>query len=236
MYGFTIIIPLYNEAENLERLEKKLVEFEKIALKKTTFLFINDGSSDNSQVLIENICNRNEAFHYILLNENRGLSSAIKAGFDAVETEWLGYMDADLQTLPEDFNVLLKNTENFDMVNGIRTNRQDTFSKKMSGKIANKIRRAFTNDGMEDTGCPLKVIKTEYAKRIPLFKGLHRFLPAMVLLQNGKIFQIPVQHFPRIHGTSNFGFWNRIFGTFIDCLAFLWMKKRYIRYQIKSQA
>lgn len=235
MYGFTIIIPVFNESENLERVEKKLLEFEKTALKKTIFLFVNDGSSDNSQVLIESICNRNEGFHFILLDENKGLSTALKAGFDAVETEWLGYMDADLQTVPEDFNILLRHIEGFEMVNGVRTARKDSFSKKISGKIANKIRRVFTNDGMDDTGCPLKIIKTEYAKRIPMFKGLHRFLPGMILLQNGKVFQVPVQHFPRTHGTSKFGFWNRVFGTFVDCFVFLWMKKKYIRYQVKKK-
>lgn len=235
MYEFTIIIPLYNEAANLPRLENELREFQIKAIRKTMVLFVIDGATDASPILIEQICKRNSAFKYILLQKNYGLSTALKAGFDAVETEWLGYMDADLQTVPEDFNVLLRHLENYDMVNGIRTTRQDSFSKKVSGKIANKIRRIFTNDGMQDTGCPLKVIKTEYAKRIPMFKGLHRFLPAMILLQNGKVLQVPVQHFPREQGISKFGFWNRIFGTFIDCFAYLWMKKKYIRYQIKKK-
>jgi len=163
------------------------------------------------------------------------LSTAIKAGFDHVNTPLVGYIDADLQTSPQDFNLLLEHIEDYDLVTGVRSNRKDSFVKNMSSKIANGIRRAFTNDGMDDTGCPLKVIKTEYAKRIPMFKGLHRFLPAMILLQHGKIIQIPVQHFPRMAGQAKFGLWNRLFGPLVDCFAYLWMKKKYINYQVAKK-
>jgi len=235
MYEFTIIVPVYNEEDNLERVEKELLEYTKIATKKTAILFVNDGSKDKSQQLIEAICNRNEAFQYINFKENRGLSAAIKAGFDTINTPLLGYIDSDLQTAPEDFNLLLQHITEYDLVTGVRSNRKDSFVKNMSSKIANGIRRAFTHDGMDDTGCPLKVIKTEYAKRIPMFKGLHRFLPAMILLQNGKVLQVPVQHFPRIAGTAKFGLWNRLLGPLLDCFAYLWMKKKYINYEIKSK-
>lgn len=235
MYQFTIIVPVYNEEENLERVEKELKAYIKIAAKKTAILFVNDGSKDNSQALIEAICNRNESFKFISFKENRGLSAAIKAGFDTVESPLLGYIDSDLQTDPEDFNLLLKHIHEYDLVTGVRADRKDKFVKNMSSKIANGIRRAFTNDGMDDTGCPLKVIKTDYAKRIPMFEGLHRFLPAMILLQNGKIVQIPVKHYPRMAGTAKFGVWNRLIGPLIDCFAYLWMKKKYINYEIKTK-
>ncbi|MCZ4317932.1 glycosyltransferase family 2 protein [Aequorivita viscosa] len=235
MYEFTIIVPVYNEEENLERVEKELLAYTKIASKKTAILFVNDGSKDKSQALIEAICTRNEAFHFISFKENRGLSAAIKAGFDHVESPLVGYIDSDLQTAPADFNLLLQHIGEFDLVTGVRAERKDKFVKNMSSTIANGIRRAFTRDGMDDTGCPLKVIKTDYAKRIPMFKGLHRFLPAMILLQNGNIIQVPVQHFPRVAGTAKFGLWNRLLGPLMDCFAYLWMKKKYINYEIKSK-
>ncbi|NRR91978.1 glycosyltransferase [Winogradskyella undariae] len=231
-YQFTIIVPVYNEEENLERVEKELSNYLKIATVSTAILFVNDGSSDNSQALIETICKRNEAFEYILFKENRGLSAAIKAGFDAVDTELVGYIDSDLQTAPEDFNILLEHIGQHELVTGVRSNRKDSFVKNMSSKIANGIRRAFTHDGMDDTGCPLKVIKTDYAKRIPMFRGSHRFLPAMIMLQNGRVTQITVQHFPRMAGTAKFGLWNRLLGPLMDCFAYLWMKKKYINYDI----
>ncbi|PVW14565.1 glycosyltransferase family 2 protein [Marixanthomonas spongiae] len=235
MYEFTIIVPVYNEEDNLQRVEKELLAYTKISIKKTAILFVNDGSSDGSQALIEAICQRNEAFNYISFAENCGLSAAIKAGFDYVETPLLGYIDSDLQTAPEDFNLLLQHIGEYDLVTGVRADRKDTFVKNMSSKIANGIRRTFTHDGMDDTGCPLKVIKTDYAKRIPMFNGLHRFLPAMILLQNGKIIQIPIQHFPRMAGTAKYGLWNRLFGPLVDCFAYLWMKKKYINYQVKDK-
>jgi glycosyltransferase involved in cell wall biosynthesis len=234
-YQFTIIVPVYNEEDNLERVENELLSYSKIAIKPTCILFVNDGSKDNSQSLIEEMCARNINFNYLSFTENKGLSAAIKAGFDHVTTELVGYIDSDLQTAPEDFNLLLPYIEDYDLVTGVRANRQDSFVKNMSSKIANGIRRTFTHDGMDDTGCPLKVIKTQYAKRIPMFKGLHRFLPAMILLQEGRIIQIPVQHFPRIAGQAKYGLWNRLLGPLSDCFAYLWMKRKYINYSVAKK-
>lgn len=234
-YQFTIIVPVYNEEDNLERVEKELGNYLVIATKKAKVLFVNDGSKDKSQQLIEAICARNTNFTFIQFAENRGLSAAIKAGFDYADTELVGYIDSDLQTAPEDFNLLLEEIEEYDLVTGVRANRKDSFVKNMSSTIANGIRRAFTHDGMDDTGCPLKVLKADYAKRIPMFRGLHRFLPAMILLQEGKIKQVPVRHFPRIAGQAKFGLWNRLLGPLSDCFAYLWMKRKYINYTVAKQ-
>ena len=235
MYDFTIIVPVYNEEDNLNRVEKELLAYTNMAIKKTAILFVNDGSTDKSQAMIESICAKNEAFGYISFKKNKGLSAAIKAGFDHVSTDLVGYIDSDLQTSPEDFNKLLEHIDTYDLVTGVRADRKDNFIKNMSSTIANSIRRGFTHDGMDDTGCPLKVLKTPYAKRIPMFKGLHRFLPAMILLQEGKVLQIPVRHFPRVAGTAKFGVWNRLLGPLMDCFAYLWMKKKYINYTIATK-
>jgi len=235
MTEFTIIVPVYNESENLLRVEKELSLYLDIAILKTSVLFVNDGSTDNSETKIKSICERNPEFHYISFDKNYGLSSALKAGFDYIESPLIGYIDSDLQTHPNDFNTLLKHIGKNDLVTGIRSYRKDNFGKYISSKIANGVRRIFTQDGITDTGCPLKVIKTDVAKKIPMFKGLHRFLPAMVLLEKGKIHQVEIQHFPRKKGVSKFGFWNRSFGPFIDCFIYLWMKRRYINYQVKAK-
>jgi dolichol-phosphate mannosyltransferase len=234
-FELTIIVPVYNEEDNLNRVHQEMKQFLSISKKKAKILFVNDGSKDNSQTLIEKICKDNAEFTYISFEKNTGLSAAIKAGFDYADTTWLGYIDADLQTAPEDFNILMEFAGEFDLVTGVRSNRKDSFTKNMSSKIANGIRRAFTDDGMDDTGCPLKLIRTDMAKRIPMFNGLHRFLPAMILLQNGKIKQTPVGHFPRIAGVSNFNLWNRLLGPLQDCFAYLWMKKKYINYNVAKQ-
>lgn len=228
----TIIVPVYNEEDNMANLDKRLGDYLGKALCKSCVLFVNDGSKDNSLALIKQLCEHNKDFYYISLGKNSGLSAAMKAGIDEAESEYVGYIDADLQTDPEDFNLLLEKMDGHALVMGIRANRKDTFFKKIQSKIANGFRRMMTNDGVKDTGCPLKVIRTDYAKRIPFFTGLHRFLPAMILLQNGTFEQVPVRHYPRTAGVSKYHLWNRLVSPFIDCFAYRWMRKRYINYTI----
>lgn len=232
-YEFTIIVPVYNEEDNISRLEQELSAYLPQSLRKACVLFVNDGSRDGSLAGLKEICSRNEAFFYISFVTNRGLSAAIKAGIDYAESELVGYIDADLQTTPEDFNLLLSDIDSFSMVTGIRAGRKDSFFKRAQSKIANGFRRMMTHDGATDTGCPLKVLHTDVAKRIPLFKGMHRFLPALVLLQDGASYkQVPVRHFPRTAGQSKFHLWNRLVGPFNDCFAYRWMKPRYINYKV----
>lgn len=232
MCEFTIIVPVFNEAGNINRLEKALLDYIKISPKTTAILFVDDGSTDKSLDSIQAVCKRHDPFHFIAFSENKGLSTVLKAGFDYTQSPLVGYIDSDLQTNPEDFNLLLSEIGDHDLVTGARTNRKDSFKKNLSSKVANRIRRCFTKDGMDDTGCPLKIIKTEYAKRIPMFKGLHRFLPAMILLQNGKIKQVPVRHYPRRAGKAKYFLSNRLTGPFLDCFIYLWIRRKYINYTI----
>lgn len=231
-YKLTIIVPVYNEEDNVDALEKRLSTYLPHALMKACVLFVNDGSKDRSLTLIKESCQRNDDFYYISLGKNSGLSAAMKAGIDVAESEYVGYIDADLQTDPEDFNLLLQHIEGHALAMGIRAKRKDTIFKKLQSKIANGFRRMMTNDGVQDTGCPLKVIRTDYAKRIPFFTGLHRFLPAMILLQEGTFVQVPVRHYPRVAGVSKYHLWNRLISPFVDCFAYRWMRKRYINYTV----
>lgn len=233
-FDMTIIVPVYNEEDNLDRLYAELSKFIFKSHLNIKVLFINDGSKDSSLKKIKEFCGYSSRFSYLSFNRNYGLSVAIKAGFDYSDTRLTGYIDADLQTSPQDFNFLIEFMAEYDLVTGVRSNRKDSFMKNASSLVANKIRRAFTHDGMDDTGCPLKIIRTDIAKKIPMFKGLHRFLPAMVLLQNGSVLQLPVQHFPRTAGKSNFNLWNRLLGPLMDCFAYLWMKKKYINYTVEE--
>ncbi len=234
-YLFTIIVPFYNEIENILHLEKKLGDYLNIStIDRTSVLFVNDGSTDGGGELVKEVCARNENFFYLELNKNGGLSGALKAGIDHCESKYVGYIDADLQTDPDDFNLLLKYIEEYSMVLGIRSKRKDSFVKKASSVIANGFRRMMTHDGVSDTGCPLKVMHTDYAKKIPMFTGMHRFLPALILMVGGTIKQIPVRHYPRTAGTAKYHLFNRLIGPLKDCFGFRWMKKRYIDYVISN--
>lgn len=233
-YDLTIIVPVYNEEDNMKALEQCLGDFLPKSMRRACVLFVNDGSTDRSLERIEDICRRNPDFYYISFGRNAGLSAAIKAGIDTVESPLVGYIDADLQTDPEDFNLLLPYADDYQLSTGIRARRKDTAWKRVQSRIANAFRRRMTGDEAVDTGCPLKVMQTPYAKRIPFFKGMHRFLPALIGLQHGRVRQTPVRHYPRAAGVSKFSMRNRLWGPLGDCFAFRWMRSRYINYDIAA--
>ncbi len=233
-YELTILVPVYNEEDNIHALGERLGAFLPAARRAACVLFVDDGSVDHSLERIREECAARADFFYLSLEHNGGLSAALKAGIDTTCSPYVGYMDADLQTAPEDFNLLLEDIEDYELVTGIRADRHDTPFKKLQSKIANGFRRMMTHDGIRDTGCPLKVMHTANARRIPFFTGMHRFLPALVLLQQGRVKQVPVRHFPRTAGVSKYHLRNRLVSPFVDCFAYRWMKKRYINYRVAA--
>lgn len=234
-YDFTIIVPVYNEKDCLPQLFVQLEAYLNRSLKKAKVLIVDDGSTDSSPGIIKDFCKKNKDFSYLIFERNFGKGAALKAAFDHIETPLLGYLDADLQTYPEDFEKLLPFIGEYDLVTGWRRERKDTFIKRISSKVGNGVRNFFTKDYMHDTGCPLKVMKTSFAVKIPMFKGLQRFLPAMVLLQNGRIKEVEIPHYPRLAGKSKYNFRNRFMGPLLDCFAYVWMRKSYINYKVAEK-
>lgn len=236
-YDFTVVVPIYNESANMEKLENAFRAYLAAASRPTCVLFVNDGSSDDSLQGIRTLCDRVAHCYYISFARNAGLSAAIKAGIDSTESPLVGYIDADLQTTPEDFELLLPHAADYALVTGIRADRKDTGFKRFQSRFANGFRRMMTHDDATDTGCPLKVLHTDAARRIPFFKGMHRFLPALIRLQEGCDYkEIAVRHFPRTAGVSKFSMWNRLIGPLVDCFAYRWMKKRYINYTVAERS
>ena len=231
-YEFTIIVPVYNEVDNIYNLENVFSKYLPACSRSACVLFVNDGSKDGSLEKIKEICSRNEGFFFISFEKNAGLTAAIKAGFEYVESPLAGYIDADLQTSPEDFEKLLPEIDSYSMVLGIRAKRKDTLFYRFQSKFGNWWRKLFTKDGATDTGCPLKVFHSDFARKYPLFKGLHRFFPALTLMMGGTYKQVPVRHFPRQTGQSKFNVWNRMWSGAVDCFEFVYMRKRYLRYKV----
>jgi dolichol-phosphate mannosyltransferase len=231
----TIVVPVFNEIECLPRLAKELNLFLEQTPVQTSILLVDDGSSDGSGPFIENLCMTDNRFHFLKFENNSGLSAALKAGFDFCKSELIGYIDADLQTTPLDFINFLKYFPEYDLVTGIRRNRKDSLVKKISSRIANNIRRALIHDNIEDTCCPLKIGKASVMKQAPFFHGMHRFIPALVQMMDGKVKQVPVQHFPRLEGKAKYNLRNRLIGPLFDTLAFRWMREHYIHYTIQKQ-
>ncbi|MFN3996250.1 glycosyltransferase family 2 protein [Algoriphagus sp.] len=236
MCDLTIIIPVYNEEEGISRIEKDFQPFFSSTKLRVRVLFVDDGSTDQSLSQIHSICDRNSQFQYISLVQNRGLSSALKAGFDHAVSKWVGYIDADLQTSPEDFLLFEPYLNDFDLVIGNRVHRKDNLTKRLTSEFANGFRSWLLEDGVSDSGCPLKILKTEMAQSLPFFKGMHRFIPALILIMGGSVKQVPVRHYPRMTGYSKFSFKNRFWGPIADTIAIRWMKSRVIQYQIKAES
>jgi len=232
---FTIIVPVFNEEESLPAFFVEMDKFISVTPVASQVLLVNDGSTDGSETLLKNKCANSTQYRYLALDKNYGLSTAVKAGIDECNSSLIGYIDADLQTKPEDFLLYFEYFPQYDMVNGIREKRKDSIVKRFSSRFANAYRRLMINDGIQDTCCPLKIIKTSYAKEMPFFTGMHRFIPALIKLQNGKVKQIPVSHYPRHAGTSKYHLWNRLIGPFFDTLAFRWIRSRHISYEIADR-
>jgi len=231
----TIIVPVFNEQESLPPFFTEMDKFLAISPVPSQVLLINDGSTDGSDTILKEKCGNSDIYKYLALDRNYGLSTAIKAGIDECKTSLIGYIDADLQTRPESFLSYFDYFPRYDMVNGIRQKRKDGIVKRFSSKFANAYRRLMINDDIQDTCCPLKILKTSYAREIPFFTGMHRFMPALIKLQNGKVKEVPVSHYPRYAGTSKYHLWNRLVGPFFDILAFRWMRNRHISYKIADR-
>lgn len=228
-YRLTIVVPLFNERDNLPRLEERLSAYlARSAAQPAGVLFVDDGSTDGGDAILEEICARHPDFHYLRFAHNRGLSAALKAGFDACESPLAGYIDADLQTDPDDFDLLLPYADEYALVLGIRTGRKDNFGKRLISRIANSGRRAIVHDTALDTGCPLKILQTAYARKLPPLNGMHRFLPALIGMMGGTVRQIPVRHYPRLAGQSKFHLSNRFWGPIRDAFGFRWYQRRYV--------
>lgn len=233
-YRFTIVVPLFNERDNLPQLEKRLSSYLEKALEQPAcVLFVDDGSTDGGSALVEDICRRHKDFFFLRFDRNRGLSAALKAGFDHCCSPYVGYIDADLQTDPDDFDLLLPFAPDYELVTGVRTERKDSFGKRLISQCANGLRRRIVHDSAIDTNCPLKVMQTGWVRQLPPLKGMHRFLPALATGTGARFRQVPVRHYPRTAGHSKFHLSNRFWGPIRDAFGYRWYLQRHICYTVE---
>jgi len=231
----SIILPIYNEEENILILVEKISDAIRHIKDQYSFelVMVNDGSTDSSLKIMLNLKYKfpEEIFRIINLDKNWGLTAAMDAGFKSANGEILVTLDADLQNDPDDIPAMLTHLKDNDVVIGIRAKRNDTFIKKMSSKIANFIRNTLTKENIKDTGCSLKVYKKEYLNKIKLFTGMHRFLPTLLKMEGAKVHQIEVKHHQRLYGVPKYHLFNRLIGPLLDLLAVMWMQNRHLGYK-----
>lgn len=224
----SIIVPVYNEEESLAPLFDVLLKVLRDLERPFEILLVDDGSTDGSPAVMERLKKREPRIRILRHRANCGLSAAMETGFHMARGSILATMDADLQNDPRDLPLLLKELEKADAVVGWRHERNDPPVKKLSSRIANLVRNAVIHDGIHDTGCSLKVFRREYIRRIKMFKGMHRFLPALLKMEGARVIEVKVRHHPRRYGEAKYHLANRLFGPFFDLLAVRWMKKRIV--------
>lgn len=213
----SVVIPIYNEEENLPILYERLkTVLEKLG-KSYEIIFVNDGSTDRSWEIIKQLVEKDHHVIGVNFKRNYGQTAAMSAGFDVAKGDIIITMDGDLQNDPEDIPRLLeKMSEGYDIVSGWRKDRKDAFlSRTLPSRIANWLISKVTGVHLHDYGCSLKAYKADIAKNLDYFGEMHRFLPALAKPMGAKITELPVKHHPRIYGKSKYGI-SRTFKVILD--------------------
>lgn len=223
MPKLSAIVCVYNEEENV----KPLIASIFAALSDIDFelIYVDDGSTDHTVREVKFFAD--ERIHLIELKKNYGQSTALSAGIDYANGEYIVLLDGDLQNDPSDIPAMLQlaEKEEWDLVAGVRANRKDGFFlRKIPSRIANSIIRKTTGVKIRDYGCTLKVFKADIAKKMGLYGELHRFIPVLAALEGAKITQVDVKHHPRIHGQSKYGL-GRTFKVISDLILMVFFNK-----------
>jgi dolichol-phosphate mannosyltransferase len=226
----SVIVPLFNEEENVPSLQAELsaaltgVDYE--------IIFVDDGSTDST---FERIAT-DPRVRVVRFENNAGQSAAIYAGLQAARGAAVVLIDGDLQNDPTDIPRLLAEiTRGADLVCGYRAERKDTLVKRLTSRVANVVRSRFTKDGVRDTGCTLKAMRRECVRALLPFKGMHRFIPALVKGAGYQLVEIPVNHRPRKFGQSKYGLGNRALRATVDMFGVRWLLARRLNYKEKRQ-
>ena len=227
--ALSVVVPLYNEEANVLILQEEL----RAALKGLDYeiIFVDDGSVDRTAERIEAAGN----IRLIRFEKNSGQSAAIYAGLTTARGATLVIIDGDLQNDPADIPKLLAEiARGADLVCGYRLKRRDTLVKRATSRIANAVRSRYTKDGVRDTGCTLKAIRRECVSTLLPFKGMHRFIPALVKAAGYRLVEVPVNHRPRRFGQSKYGLGNRAWRATVDMFGVRWLLSRRLNYKIRE--
>jgi glycosyltransferase involved in cell wall biosynthesis len=237
----SVVIPIKDELDNLrpltERLVKVLDGLEHTATAPYEIVYVDDGSTDGSSALLDELVKTYPSVKVIHFDRNYGQTSGFDAGFRHATGDLIITMDGDLQLDPGDIPLLLPLAASHDLVCGWRKDRHDNLIRKISSRIAFFVRSRVTGDPIHDTGCSLKVFRRAVIERVPLFEGMHRFFPALANIYGFTLAEVPVHHYPRAHGQSKYGLGigSRLFKSLYDLFAVRWMQHRCLRYKLREK-
>lgn len=232
----TLVIPVYNERDNLEPLMREIGASLAGAPWRYEVLMVDDGSSDGTEEVLRRLAAAHPELRVVRFARNAGQTAAMDAGFRRARGRVVVTLDADLQNDPADIPRLVRELEGWDAVVGVRAVRRDSLVRRVSSRIANYVRNRLSDETITDTGCSLKAYRKEALDRLKLYRGMHRFLPTLLKMEGYRVRELPVGHRARAHGDSKYGIGNRLVPSFVDLLAVRWMKKRALRYEVKDDA
>jgi dolichol-phosphate mannosyltransferase len=222
---FSVVVPFYNEAENLPPLIREIDAMLRVMEQPAEIILVDDGSTDT---FAQPPGSPAFLVRWLHISRNSGQSAAMYYGIQEARGKFIILMDADLQNDPMDAPKMLQKLEDeqLDLVTGVRLHRNDKFIRRLSSSIANAVRSVLLQDHTSDTGCTLKVIRSAAAKRLPGWNGMHRFIPALVLSAGYKIGEMPVEHRARHAGVSKVAGGKRALRATVDLLGMLWFSRR----------
>jgi dolichol-phosphate mannosyltransferase len=231
MSDVSVVVPLYNEEQSVAMLQRELADT--LTGLDYEIIFVDDGSQDETVARIA----PNPRTRVLHFEKNAGQSAAIFAGLQAVRSEVAVLIDGDLQNDPADIPRLLAEiSRGADLVCGYRARRKDTLLKRITSRVANFVRSRFTQDGVRDTGCTLKAMRRDCIGALVPFKGMHRFIPALVKGAGYRLVEIPVNHRPRRFGQSKYGLGNRALRATVDMFGVRWLLSRRLNYQVRDDS
>jgi dolichol-phosphate mannosyltransferase len=243
--ALSVVAPAYNEQESIEDFVVEMCQHLEALVTPGAagrdsyeLICVDDGSSDQTFERLLELQRRFPRLRAIALDRNHGQSAALAAGVAVAQGEIIALIDADLQNDPADVGRLfsmLQDQPAVDCLVGVRTRRRDTWLRRVSSKIANRIGRWITGEYIRDAACGLKVCRASLLKQVTFFRGAHRFLATLVRLEGGTVHEIDVNHRPRFKGESKYGSGlGRTFIALRDAFGVRWLKDRKIRYRLEE--
>jgi dolichol-phosphate mannosyltransferase len=235
MPDLSVVLPVLNEAGNLEPLWAELRQVLDQIGQSYEVIFVNDGSTDGSEAIIKRLASEHDAIRYVSFDAHYGNTAAFDAGFKAARGDLVISMDADMQNDPHDIPRMLSMMGEHDVVVGWRHNRKDTAFKRFQSRFARRYRQKRLGDRYHDVGCALKVYRRECLQNVTLYEGMHRFLPILFEWKGYRVAEVKVNHRPRTKGKTKYTFLRRTREARRDLRAVMWMKDRRLDYRIKEQ-
>lgn len=229
----SVVLPVYNEAACIAAVLDELQAVLADAGGRFEIVLVDDGSTDGTRPLLEAFCRRRPSGTRLLaLGANTGQSAAFWAGIQAARGDIIVLMDADGQNEPADIARCVAALGTADICCGYRRRRQDSFSKRVGSRLANRLRRAVLKDPVIDTGCSLKAFRAAVIRPLQYWDGMHRFLPVLASLQGARLVQLPVGHRARLAGKSKYTNLGRLLRTVRDLFGVRWLMQRTRRFTV----